>query len=201
VFNQLQYVFHPMKNTRGRFLSLVVCAALPLAAALTCSGSMIAVNSSDDGGGLFSYVVTRGADPYLFGGMSSSLFIRVPSYGIVATYDPPGWRSVTTDAHTVTWQYQGTWVLDSEVVTCALQSVSSSAIDYDDLDPSGTYPQGYVMGDVYTTNHQLYSSAGGGDVTSINVVGYERFQFIGPVVPEPAITVLGLIALCAVRRR
>jgi MYXO-CTERM domain-containing protein len=181
--------------------TLVFLCATCFAVAATCSGSMIAVDSSNDGGGLFSYVVTRGADPYLFGGMSSSLFIRVPSYGVVDTFDPPGWQSITTDPHTVTWQYLGTWVLDNETVTCQLQSVSSSGITYDQLDPAASYPQGYVMGDVYDTNHQLYTSSGGGDVTSINIVGYERFSFTGPVIPEPALALLGLLALAVFRRR
>jgi len=184
-----------------RYLLALLCGATLALSTSPAQAAMISVDSSHDGGGLFSYVVTRGADPYLFGGMSSSLFIRVPSYGIVDTFDPPGWQSITTDAHTVTWQYLGTWVLDSEVVTCQLQSVSSSAMTYDELDPAATYPQGYVMGDVYTTNHELYTSSGGGDVTSINVVGYERFPFTGPLIPEPLFGFAGVLALGLVRRR
>ncbi|NLF39466.1 hypothetical protein GX586_08475 [bacterium] len=148
---------------------------------------MLSVHSATDSNGVFTYSITRGADDALWGGGSGALTIIIPSFGVLTTYDPPGWTSSMAAPDVVAWNYAstGTWLVSTMAATLSLQSASAVPVEYDSIAPGAEYGQGTLLGDVYTTNGAFYQSGSTSEVCSVNVAGYERFAFIGPALPEP----------------
>ena len=184
-----------------RFDCMCAVALIVVSGPCTLNAAMLSVQSSTDSNGLYSYTVTRGLDSYLWGGGSNMLSIVIPTLGLVATYDPPGWVSASNLPDSVVWRYTGTdtWVVENGPVTFSLRSSYPEPALYDGTAGSGMYQRGMVLGEVYTTNRALYQSVSSNDVTSVNVVGYERFALLGPAVPEPC-ALLALLLLLNRRR-
>ena len=146
------------------------------------SANLVSVASINDGSGLFTYKISAGADPYFFGGNTNFLKIVIPSKGVISTIDPPGWVSeINNDI--VTWKCTNSALdyIDYTTIDFSLQSSMIFATNYSVSD------MGFVQGEIYNTNHTLYSSGSTNELFSINTVGFEYFNISGPVVPEPII--------------
>jgi hypothetical protein len=166
--------------------------------------ALLSVQSATDSNGLFTYTVQRGNEPYLWGGSEQLPSVVLPALGVLSVTTPPGWSAITTGATAITWSYTGTgtWFLDSTPIVFTLQSAYPLPVAYDSLASTALYQQGTVFGDVYTTNLALYTGAASNETTSVNVVGYERFAFVGPALPEPLTAwVLVVGAACCRRHR
>ncbi len=183
---------------------LVVAVTVLLAHAPAGSAALLSVASATDSNGLFTYTVQRGGEPYLWGGSEQLPSITLPALGVQSATTPPGWTAVTTGATAITWSYAGTgtWCIDAPPIVFSLLSGYYEPVAYDSLSSTDVYQQGTVFGDVYTTNLTPYTGAASNEVTSVNVVGYERFAFVGPALPEPlTLGVLAVGVACLARRR
>ena len=185
-------------QTRISYSRAVMAAAL-----FACHGSLaaiVSVSSTNDGAGQYRYVIARGDESVFFGGMSTSLTVIIPSHMIIGATASPGWQ-VTTNETSVTALYQGHFVIDDvSAATVTITSAGTVSTPYNDESSTGMYQSGWVIGDVYTSNNTLYAPVASNAVSSVNVVGYERFAFEGPLVPEPAIALI-VLGICAMHRR
>jgi hypothetical protein len=168
------------------FFHVMMLTAL-LACARASNAALLSVQSATDSNGLFTYTVQRGNEPYLWGGSEHLPSLTLPALGVLSVTTPPGWTAMATGATAITWSHTGTgtWFLDSTPIVFTLQSAFTLPVAYDSLTSTALYQQGTVFGDVYTTNLALYTGAASNETTSVNVVGYERFAFMGPALPEP----------------
>jgi len=152
-------------------------------------GSLVSVISSNNGSGLFTYKISANEEPYFFGGDTNLLKIVIPSEGVISTFDPPGWTSVIDINDTVIWKCTNSalWYVDNSAHEFSLQSSFLLVTNYIGTD------MGFVQGEIYNTNYSLYNSAPTNATASINTVGYERFEFEGPMIPEPCFYLLFII--------
>ena len=145
------------------------------------SGGLVSITSTNDGSGLFTYKVSAGADPYFFGGNTNIFKVIIPSAGVISTFDPSDWVSTIDSDDVVTWSYTNSYIgyIDNTLIEFSLQSSFPLVTNYTGID------MGFVQGEIYNTNRTLYSPASPSPTISINIVGYEHFEFEGPAVPEP----------------
>jgi hypothetical protein len=139
---------------------------------MTYTGLMVTVESGDDESGYFSWTLTRGPDPFLWGMDPGG--VMLPAYGVQSVTDPADWTSVIID-DTICWSYTGpgVWIIDAVPVTFGYQS---------SITTSRTYGQGgNVNGAVYDLGYN-----------PVGPVGWEKFACFAPI-PEP-----GTIALFVV---
>jgi|GEM_PF-591165 len=186
-------------------LGAVMLVMAGLVVPATSRASMLAVQSTTDSNGLFTYTVLRGPEPYVWGGSNATLSLAFPVLGMQSASASPGW-SVTSTAAGVIWSYTGavTWLVDTAPAIFAVSSALVMPVAYDSLATTALYQQGTLLGDVFGTNQAPYPRSVSGEVSSVNVTGYERFSFIGPALPEPflvcALAVLGALGLRRARR-
>lgn len=145
------------------------------------AGSLVSVISSNNGSGLFTYKISADDEPYFFGGNTNLLKIVIPSEAVISTIDPPGWLSEVGANDTVTWKCTNStlWYVDNTTREFSLQSSYSLVTNYTGID------MGFAQGEIYNTNYSLYSEGTTNGISSVNVVGYEQFEFEGPMIPEP----------------
>ncbi len=152
---------------------------------MTYTGSQVTVISGDDESGGFTWEITRGPDPFLFGIDSAGIgSIVLPAYGIQSVADPAGWSSVVA-ADQITWTYDGpgVWFIEGVPVTFGYQSV---------IFASATYDSSMVIGDAYDLGHNPVIGA-----------GFEKFDSFAPI-PEPgtwALLIIGAATICVSRIR
>jgi len=164
-----------------------------------CNGALTLVDSYTDNNGFYSYTVSSADAPFLFGG-DSNLCFQIQSYAVNNIIDPPGWISTINPDEIVCWRVASNNVeLIDDPLVFSLNSTMTDWTTYDEVTIDATYPKGIVVGDVYNTNGTLYNisraNISNGLVSSVNIAGYERFSFIGPIIPEPAILTTILFAL------
>ena len=177
---------------------MIACLLAPLLA----QAGMLTVQSTTDSNGMYFYRVSRGTDPVVWGGGGGTLSLTIYSWGVLNTYDPPGWTSVTVTPDVVVWTYADTvpWLVGTESATLSLRSTSPTPVLYDGTASNAVYQQGVLVGQVYSTNGALYQDIPSNATASVNIVGYERFSLIGPSVPEPGL-LAGAVAVLILRAR
>ncbi len=182
-----------MNTHKTRLVAILIAAIAFLATAqashayisMTYTGSQVTVISGDDESGYFSWEVTRGPTPFLFGVDSAGLgSFNMPAYGVQSVTDPAGWSS-TMSGGQVIWTYDGpgVWFIEDVPVTFGYQSSITAA---------SVYGSGIVIGDLYDLGHN-----------PVIGVGFENFDGFAPI-PEPgtwALLVMGAATICACRFR
>ena len=173
---------------------IVVC--ILFAICNICNGSLISVESYTDSNGFFRYTVNKGNEPFLFGG-ASNLCFQVQSYSASIIYDPFGWQSTMNASGLISWKFTNQIATTIDLpIQFSMQCDVIDFVNYDQMEQSANYPLGIIFGDVYNTNNTIFSPAGGTTFSSsVNVVGYERFEFVGPVIPEPSLYLVAIIGV------
>ena len=158
-----------------------------------CFGTMISVQSGTDSNGVYFYSITSGDEQLTFGG-DGILALRIPSKSVQDVFSPAGWTSELSDS-VVIWSCTNNdaCITDQPIVF----SLKSSVAEWTNYSTnSDNYPAGKVFGSVYYTNGTLFTTDIDTNdfIMSINIAGYESFDFIGPIIPEPTLLFL-LIAV------
>ena len=164
-----------------------------------CFGTMISVQSSTDSNGVYSYSVSLGNEPLTFGG-EGSLSMQIPSQYVQDIVSPDGWISELSEDG-VMWSCTNNDArITSQPIVFSLKSSIAGWTNY--ITSSDDYPAGKVIGSVYNTNGTLYTTGiyTNDFIMSMNIVGYESFSFIGPIIPEPTLLLLITIPLLIIRR-
>ena len=121
---------------------------------LITEANLISVESSTDGYGMFTYLISSGVAPFYFGGNFDVLKVAIPSAGVLETHGPEGWYSEIDDNDTVTWLYTNSYIgfIDKSHLEFSIKSVYAQSTNYSDT--TGTlWQKGYVAGDIYNTNY------------------------------------------------
>jgi len=148
--------------------------------------SLISVASSNDNSGMFFYSVSSGTAPFYFGGYVNMLKVVIPSAGVLNTYGPEGWYATVDENNIVTWSFTNSYIgfINTSNLVFCIKSVYTLSTNYSG--PTGTlWQKGYASGDIYNTNYFLYERPLTNGIASMNVTGYEKFNFVGPLIPEP----------------
>ena len=169
------------------------------AATVNCFSAMISVQSSTDSNGVYFYSVTSGDESLTFGG-DGILALRIPSQAVQDIFSPAGWTSELSD-NVVIWSCTNNDAcITAHPIVFSLKSSIAEGINYSI--GSDNYPAGKVFGSVYNTNGTLYTTDIDTNdfIMSMNIAGYESFDFIGPIIPEPTLLLLITIPLLIIRR-
>jgi len=191
-------------NTHEKIMKklFIIFTTIFLFSSMLTRANLISVISSHDGTGMFTYSVSSSSSPFYFGGDSNMLKVVIPSAGVMETYSPDGWYSTVDASNIVTWlcTNSSSRYIDESPLEFKIESIYKHSTNYSGH--AGTlWQKGYVAGEVYDTNYFLYSSVTTNGVASINVVGYEKFEFTGPMIPEPALLIIYYLAFVIYYRR
>jgi len=180
------------------FILLILFAAAVIPD--NCFGAMISVQSGTDSNGVYFYSIASGDESLTFGG-DGILALRIPSQAVQDIFSPAGWTSELSD-NVVIWSCTNNdaCIIDQPIVF-SLKSSVTEWVNYSTN--SDNYPAGKVLGSVYNTNGTLYiTDIDTNDfIMSINIAGYESFDFIGPIIPEPTLLFLLVAVPCLIIRR
>jgi hypothetical protein len=152
---------------------LLICLSVT-----TAHGDLCAVQSTNHGGGLFSYTFQRGDEPYVWGLGTSFGIIELQCYGVREVQSPPGWNHSVSSSGRITWTVTNGLVFLDEPVTFSVRSCLTEAATYRttaEWGPEG--PLGYIAGVAFTAP---------GHVQTING-GIQYVEFIGPTLPTLSI--------------
>ncbi|GEM_PF-1417678 len=190
-----------MKMNREIKFIAVVALGLLLLPAFGAHAAMLAVTSVTNGAGLYQYHVARSSDPFLLGGTPELLSFVVRAYHVIGVDSPPGWTASLLTTNTITWRCTNTTtvIINTNALIFTVTS-AMDAIPYDDLADDALYPRGICAGEVYSTNATPVTALQDDYVGTINLAGYERFAYLGPIVPEPACGLVLLICGLVGRR-
>ncbi len=142
--------------------------------ATTAHGSLCFVQSTNHGGGLFSYTFRRGDDPYVWGMGTNFGIIQMQSYGVVEVQDPPGWEHSVSPSGRITWTVTNGLVFLDEPVTFSVRSCLTQSATYPttlEWGPEG--PDGWLASVAFTLPDHAQTTYG----------GVQFFEFVGPVLP------------------
>jgi len=160
-----------------------------LALGTGAQAALVGIATHTDSNGYFRYTLAGGDEAWRWGGAVNMLSVRLPALGILAVETTPGWTWDTNEADVICWRYAGTnaLVLDDGSVALAYTSAYPAITLYDELSLTGLFQRATIAGEVYDTNRVLYTSRAPdtNSVVSVNVAGYERVAFAGPMIPEP----------------
>ena len=178
------------------FLILFVAAAN----SVNCNGSMLSVLSSTDSNGVYSYNISVGDESLTFGG-SGMLSLQIPSIDIQEIFSPPGWTSAVSDNIAIWVCTNDNAYITTQTATFSLRSSIAVWTNYSTS--SAGYPAGKIIGSVYYTNGILYTIDSGTNdyIMSENIAGYESFDFVGPIIPEPMLFWLAFLYFLISLRR
>ena len=175
-----------------------------LLSAVCARGALVTVSSSTDNQGSFFYTVSRGAGPFTLGGPADLFSFSVRAYHVIDVISPPGWVAQTKDDDTYTWTCTNAVnaVVNSNELVFGIESGVTIPADYDQLNPTSLFPQGTIGGELYSDDTTPYVPPSLESVMAVNVIGHERFAYVGPFIPEPGLPA-GIIAGIAflVRRK
>ena len=156
----------------GRILQALTISSCLLASA-ACFGGMITVSNYTDGQGLFSWTLTKGADPFVWGFDSAhpGHWIHFQAHGLEQTFTPNGWVASNSTQNMVTWRYtNGTCFIDTTPVTFAIQSHFTNSVSYTNRALDSFYPSGDLFAKPYTATNHVEEEG----------FGTDWFDFIGP---------------------
>ncbi len=179
----------------SRKVALLLCCFLFTLS--LCYAQLASLNTTTNGHGLFVYTLSPAGDELVFGG-DSNLTFKLSSYAISAVSNPPGWES-HIEGNLVTWFPTNEICLIDKPLDFTIVSYINDVTTYEELSGTGIYSQATILGNVYETNGLFYQPEMGSsnEVYSINMIGFERLTYFGPVVPEPVffLTFLSLVLL------
>src|SRR6185503_3037925 len=140
------------------------CGIVAMAHGIPCI-----VESTNHGGGLFSYTFRRGDDPYVWGLGTDFGTVYLQSYGVVEVQEPPGWTHSISPSGRITWAVTNGVAFLDEPVTFTVRSC---------LSESASYPAEASVSAINSVVFELpdrIHTLGG---------GYQAFDWIGPVRPS-----------------
>lgn len=152
---------------------LLVFAIVNTAQGLPCLGE-----STNLGGGLFSYTFQRGSDPGVWGISTNEGSVWLQSYGILDVQDAPGWTHTISSSGMITWI---SWTVTNGIVflddpvTFSIRSCLTESVTYTNTSRGGIV--GGIIGVVYELPGR----------TNVLVGGYQGFDFVGPALPSLSI--------------
>lgn len=128
-------------------------------------GTPCFVDSTNHGGGLFSYTFRRGDAPAVFGLSFNGSYIRLQSYEVVEIQDAPGWTHTISASGVITWSVSSGTIFLDQPVTFSVRSR---------LTESTTYSNGVILGSAFELPDRLNLLGG----------GFQTFTFLGPALPS-----------------
>lgn len=154
-------------------MCLLVCLSIT-----TAHGALCFVQSTNHGGGLFSYTFQRGDEAYVWGLSTTFSAIDMQCHGAREIQDPPGWNHSISPAGRITWTVTNGLVFLDEPVTFSVRSCLTESTTYrvtEQWGPEG--PAGYIAGVAFTLPEHMQTFYG----------GIQFFEFIGPALPSLSI--------------
>jgi hypothetical protein len=154
--------------------SLARTFLLVFATVNTAQGIPCLVESTNLGGGLFSYTFQRGSDPGVWGISTNEGSIWIQSYGVLDVQDSPGWTHTTSSSGVITWI---TWTVTNGIVflddpiTFSVRSCLTESVTYTNTSRGG------IIGVVFELPGR----------TNVLGGGYQEFDFVGPALPSLSI--------------
>ncbi len=142
----------------------------------TAQGFPCLVESTNHGGGLFSYTFRRGDDPYVWRLGTNGGFILLQSHRVLEVQDAPGWTHSISSSGLITWTVpSGIQFLD-EPVTFSVRSSLTDSVTY----AGGTNGNniGRIIGTVYELPGRTNYLGG----------GFQSFGFVGPALPSLSVS-------------
>jgi hypothetical protein len=145
---------------------LLACSVVPRAAA----DLWLTVASTNNSAGLYSFTLSHGESPEVWGVTGGGSYILTQFHGIQQVYPPAGWSATVDTNEVITWQPTNGLVYLSVPVTFAVQSVFAVPHTYSDaFSSSDPYSQGYVTGGLYDPPS-----------TTPDFTGLDYFSYVGP---------------------
>ena len=158
-----------MKTKQGLFTrTILLLLAVACGPAINSQADPCFVDSTNHGGGLFSYTFRRGDVDYVWGLGANFGRIYIQSFGVIAVWEPLGWTHSISSSGLVTWTVTNGTVYLDEPVTFHVQSC---------LTESANYPYQLTLSAIISTVFRLpeHTRLGG---------GFQRFDFVGPAIPK-----------------
>jgi hypothetical protein len=144
----------------------------------TTHGELCFLQSTNHGGGWFSYTFQHGDDPYVWGLGTNFGFIELQCYGVLEVQDPPDWTHSVSASGRVTWMVTNGLVFLDEPVTFSVRSCLTQSAIYGTTPPSGPNdPAAYLVSVAYTRPEHEPTMFG----------GIQYFEFVGPALPTLSI--------------
>ena len=161
-----------VKPLRTVMPSLARTFLLVFAIVNTAQGLPCLVDSTNLGGGLFSYTFRRGSDPGVWGISTNEGSVGLQAYGILDVQDAPGWTHTISSIGMIKWI---TWTVTNGIVflddpvtfsvrSCLTESVTGIS-------------RGVIIGAVFELPGR----------TNYLVGGYQSFDYVGPALPSLSI--------------
>src|SRR6266545_6956954 len=108
------------------------------------------VESTNHGGGVYSYTFRQGDSPYIWGiSPTNGAYLFVHSQGILEAEDPPGWTHSISPSGRITWTPTNRLVFLEEPITFTVRSCLTESATYA-FDWSDGAPVGVIVGLLYT---------------------------------------------------
>jgi len=143
---------------------VLACGLVPMAHGIPCI-----VESTNHGGGLFSYTFRRGDDLYVWGLGTNFGTVYLQSYGVVEVQEPLGWTHSISPSGQITWTVtNGVAFLDEPVTFTVRSCLTESAIYPPDASVSA------ISSVVFALPERIQILGG----------GYQAFDWIGPARPS-----------------
>jgi hypothetical protein len=136
------------------------------------------VESTNHGGGRFSYTFRRGIIPYVWGIDTNYGFIQIQSYGVLEVQNPPAWNHAVSPSGVITWTVTNGLVFLDDPITFSVRSCLTEAATYMGYGPNAD--TGFLTGVAYQLPNY----------TEI-IGGYQNFVFIGPALPRLTVERIG----------
>ena len=150
--------------------ALLICIGVSLAGRISAQNVALSVTSSDNGRGLYSYTFTNSGGGFFWGVSPSSPGIYLQSYGVIQTYQPPGWMATVSPGGLVNWQITNGDFYFNEGVTLSVFSSNAVPRVYNDASGTTFFSTGTLLGEIYTNNTP----------TAVLGGGMAPFAYIGP---------------------
>ena len=147
-------------------LALLISVLVTTAQAVPCI-----LESTNHGGGWFSYTFRRGDDAYVWGVRTNAGMILLQAYGVFDVQDPPGWTHTISSSGVIECKVTNGIVFLDEPVTFWIRSCLTESASYTALTPGGPFV--IVSSSVYALPERTQIVAG----------GYQAFDFVGPAPP------------------
>lgn len=134
------------------------------------------VESTNHGGGVYSYTFRQGDIPYVWGLSTNGAYLFLHLHGILEAVDPPGWTHSISPSGRITWTPTNGLVFLEEPITFTVRSCLTESATYGFTWSDGA-PSGVIAGLLYTVPEHAPTIFGGA----------QSFVYVGPVLPALAI--------------
>ncbi len=169
---------------------------------MSVSAAVLAnIHTHTDSNGYFSFALTHLDDEhYRLGGGSNEVSVWLPAPALLSVEETPGWTWTTTAYDGVVWRYEGEepYIAEGMSVAFAYTSAWHGVAEYAGFSRTSAWPAARVTGVLYDSNHVRVTQHPSGDdeAWAAAIPCIEHATVLGPVVPEGAGGVLGVLLSC-----